>query len=154
MTRHGDLSDDDVLAATLSAALDDLDPVPDAAMRAAAAACELPHADGELAALVAEAALGDLVLMRDETESTTLTFAASRVTVEIEIDRDHHAVGIITPPATTMIAVETSSRQATPAMRTARSDELGRFRVELGAGLCRLRIGSGADAIVTSWFYC
>ena len=154
MTHHRDLSDDDVLAAALSAALDDLDPVHEAAVAAAATACDLPDAEGELAALVAESS-GMLALMRDETEHTMLTFAASQLTVEIDIDRDHHAVGVITPPACTTIEVETSARHASPGVRTVRSDDLGRFRLDLDGGLCRLRIGAGRDAVVvTSWFYC
>jgi hypothetical protein len=153
MTRQHDLSDDDVLAAALSAALDDLDPVPEAAVAVAATACDLPDAEVELAALVAESS-GALALMRDESDHTMLTFAASQLTVEIEIDREHHAVGVITPPASTTIEVETS-RHAPPGPRTVRSDDLGRFRLDLDGGLCRLRIGAGRDAVVvTSWFHC
>jgi hypothetical protein len=149
-----DLSDDDALEAILSSSIDHLDPVPEAAVRAAAVACEMPHADGELATLVAESSLGDVLLLRDEAENTTLTFAAPHMTVELEIDRDHHAVGAITPPLATEIEVERSARQPSTPPATARSDDLGRFRLELGAGLCRLRIGSGPDAVLTSWFYC
>lgn len=154
MTRHRDLTDDAVLEDALSAAIDDLDPVPTEAVATAAAACDLLHPEGELAALVAESALGETVLMRDDAEHTMLTFAASELTVEIEIDREHRAVGVITPPAETLIEVETSAR--TPAaVQSVRSDELGRFRMDLAGGLCRLRIGAGPQAVVvTSWFYC
>lgn len=153
MTNH-DLTDDHGLEAALSTSLDHLDPVPDAALRAAALACELPHADGELAILVAESAAGEMLVLRDETDSTTLTFAARHMTVEIEIDRLHRAVGAITPPSATLIEVERSAREASTPPTRSQSDELGRFRVDLGAGLCRLRIGSGPGAVVTSWFYC
>jgi hypothetical protein len=153
MTYPPDLSNDPELEANLSVSLDHLDPVPEAAVRAASMACEMPHADGELATLVAESAPGDVLVLRDEAESTTLTFATPRMTVEIEIDRDHHAVGAISPPVATVIEVERSARQPS-APATAHSDELGRFRVDLGAGLYRLRIGSGPEAVVTSWFYC
>jgi hypothetical protein len=152
---HPDLSNDGVLLAALSASLDHLDPVPEAAVRAAAAACELRRADGELAALVAESLLDEpLALLRDEADNTALTFVASRLTVELEIDRDRHAVGLISPPVSTEIGVETSSRQPSPLAATARSDDLGRFRIDVGVGLCRLRIGSGTEVVVTSWFHC
>jgi hypothetical protein len=155
MTRHRDLSDDAVLEDVLSAGIDDLDPVPAAAVAAAAAASDLLHPEGELATLVAESALGEVVLMRDDADHTLLTFAASELTVEIEIDQDHRAVGLITPPAATLIEVETSARTSTPAVQSVRSDDLGRFRMDLAGGLCRLRIGAGPRAVVvTSWFYC
>jgi hypothetical protein len=148
-----ELSHDDGLLAALSALLDHLDPVPERAVGAALAAWEICQADGELAALVAGSSFADeLVLLREEAEATTLTFVASRLTVEIEIDSARHVVGVISPPASTVIEVETSSAQRPPSPRSARSDDLGRFRIDVGIGLCRLRIGSGADAVFTSWF--
>jgi hypothetical protein len=130
-----ELSHDDGLLAALSALRDHLDPVPERAVGAAGSS----FAD-------------ELVLLREEAEATTLTFVASRLTVEIEIDSARHVVGVISPPASTVIEVETSSAQRPPSPRSARSDDLGRFRIDVGIGLCRLRIGSGADAVFTSWF--
>jgi hypothetical protein len=149
-----DLSDDDVLLAALSVSLDQLDRVPEAAVRLAGAAWEICHADGELAALVAGPTAGEVVvLLREEAECRALTFVASHLTVEIEIDSDRHVVGVISPPAATLIEVEMSSSQASPAVRAVQSDDLGRFQVDVGIGLCRLRVGSGPEAVVTSWFY-
>ena len=85
--------------------------------------------------------------------SRPLTFRCSQITVEIEIDDEGHVVGVLSPPAVTTVAVEIASKPGLPAEVSCRSDELGRFQVVLGHGLCRLRIGSGADAVATSWFY-
>jgi len=151
-----DFSDDDVLLAALSEALDHLDPVPTGALRAASTSWEIFHVDGELAGLVTDTSPDSpLVLLREEeADLRTLTFVSSRLTVEIEVDRDRHAVGVLSPPAATAIEVEAASNQGQPLTKTAFSDELGRFWLDLGIGLCRLRIGSGPDAVVTSWFYC
>jgi hypothetical protein len=150
-----DLSDDDALLAALSVSIDHLDPVPAAAVGAASGSWELGHFEGEVAARAADAAWDDsLALRRDEADLKSLTFVASRLTLEIEIDDQRHAVGLITPAAATVIEVDAASPQAPHATRTVRTDELGRFQMDLGIGLCRLRVGSGPDAVVTSWFYC
>ena len=150
-----DLPNDDALLEALSAALDDLDPVPGAAQEAALAAWDLCHAQGELARLLAsEDADGPALLLRDETASQTFTFVASKVVVELEIDADGHGIGVLTPPSVSEIAVETASAQKASYTRAAYSDELGRFQLDLGTGLCRLRIGRADDAVFTSWFYC
>ena len=150
---HPDLFDDDILLGLLSTAIDAADPVPHAAVRAAVAAFELGHADGELAALVAESRVEDhALLLRSEAEITTLTFVSSRLRVEIEIDRARHVVGVISPPEATVIEVEESAGELRH-LGTTQSDDLGRFQADVG-GLCRLRIGSGAHTVVTSWFYC
>jgi hypothetical protein len=152
---HPDLSTDQDLLDLLSEVLDILDPVPAPAVEAAIAAADICQAGQELAALVDDSRDREaLVIVRDEADSMVLTFRAPRLTVEIEIDTEHRAVGLISPPESTIIEVETTSAQAFPVDGTARSDELGRFRIGVGVGLCRLRIGSGPDAVVTSWFYC
>jgi len=150
-----DFSDDDVLLAALSEALDHLDPVPTGALRAASTSWEIFHVDAELAGLVTDTSSdGPIVLLREEADLRTLTFVSSRLTVEIEVDGDRRAVGVLSPPAAMAIEVEAASSQGQPLTKTALSDDLGRFWLDLGIGLCRLRIGSGPDAVVTSWFYC
>jgi hypothetical protein len=151
---HPDLSSDDGLLAALSESIDDLDPVPAAAVEAATTSWEIGHVEGELAALAADGSFGSLTLRRDEADLKSLTFVASRLTVELEIDDQRRAVGAISPPTATVVAVEVASQQAPFASSTVTSDELGRFAVDLAMGLCRLRIGSGPDAVFTSWFYC
>ena len=148
-----DLRDDDVLLAALSSVLHDADPVPAGAKRAAAAACELRHVDRELASLVADSSIDERLLLRDDVETLVLSFRCDQLSVEIEIDRDGQAVGVISPPVATEVRVETPSTRGTPRGTSTRSDELGRFQIGVGRGLCRLRIGSGLKAIVTAWFY-
>lgn len=147
-----DLTDDAVLLFFLSTMLDAVDPVPAAALRAAAAACELQHVDGELAMLAAEAG-GPKELFRDDRDNTVLTFRCDQLTIEIEVDGDAYAVGVLSPPTVTTIAVEVASRARFPAEARCQSDDLGRFQVEVGHGLCRLLVGSGVDVVATSWFY-
>jgi hypothetical protein len=149
-----DLSKDDVLLQVLSAALDDLDPVSVEALRTAASAWDICHVEGELAALMDPAPDRRLALLRDEADLRSMTFVASKLKVEIEIDLDRHVVGVISPPTANIIEVESVSSKGPPFARTAHSDEFGRFRLELEMGLCRLRIGGGPDAVLTSWFYC
>jgi hypothetical protein len=155
--KRPNLSEDEVLLAVLSDAIDHLDPVSPQAVEAAVAACDIGYADAELAALVADSMAGQGVLLRDELDSTMLTFRSSRLTVELEIDPDLHAVGLISPPGATAVVVESAATPGAPSpSRTwsARSDDLGRFRIDVGSGLCRLRIGSGSETTVTSWFHC
>jgi hypothetical protein len=149
-----DLSKDDVLLHALSAALDDLDPVPEEALQAANSAWDICHIDGELAALVDPGPDRPVALLGDEADLTSMTFVASNLSVEIEIDNDLHAIGVLSPPGARVIAVEPVSSKGPPFARKAYSDDLGRFRVDLEVGLCRLRIGSGPEAVFTSWFYC
>jgi hypothetical protein len=49
--------------------------------------------------------------------------------------------------------VEAATPRSSQAGVATRTDDLGRFQIGIGAGLCRLRIGSGDDAVFTSWFY-
>jgi hypothetical protein len=148
-----DLRNDAVLLALLSMVIDGVDPVPPGAIQAAAAACELRHVDCELASLVADSTVGGRVLLRDEADRTVLTFRSRQMSVEVEIDRDGYAVGLISPPAAADIAVENIVPCSSLARVSTRSDDLGRFQIGVGTGLCRLRIGSGDRAVFTSWFY-
>jgi hypothetical protein len=149
-----DISNDDVLLQMLSAALDDLDPVPDEALQAAGGAWDICHVDGELAALVGPGPDRPVALLRDEADLRSMTFVASKLSVEIEIDNDRHAIGVLSPPGARVIEVEPVSSNGPPYARTVQSDDLGRFRLDLEVGLCRLRIGTGHEAVFTSWFYC
>jgi hypothetical protein len=147
-----DIAKDEELLRALSAALEDLDPVPDEALRAADSAWDICHVDGELAALVSPAP--DRLVLRDEADLRSMTFVASKLSVEIEIDSDRHAVGVLSPPGARVIEVEPVSSKGPPFASTVHSDDLGRFRLDLDVGLCRLRIGTGPEAVFTSWFYC
>jgi hypothetical protein len=149
-----DLSDDGVLLGLLSAALDDQDPVPAAAVSIAAAAGSIGRVDGELADLVNRSVLtGSGVMLRDEADVTALTFVAPRLTIEIEVDSDRRVTGVISPPISTVVAVETCSPQSVPLEGITRSDEFGRFQLFVAVGLCRLRLGGDSESVFTSWFY-
>ncbi len=147
-----DLTDDAVLLALVSIMLDLDDPVPLGARRAAMAACELRNVESEMIMLVADGASGE-ELLREDRGSRPLTFRCSQITVEIEIDGEGRAVGVLSPPAVITVAVEMASKPGPPVEVSCQSDELGRFQVVLSHGLCRLRIGSGVEAVATSWFY-
>jgi len=150
-----DLNDDEVLLTLLAEMIDADDDPPAPAVQAALVACELARAEGELVALVAESTGEErLVGVRDEIEATVFKFRASNLTVELEIGLDGHAIGVISPPQATEIEVERASAQVPPLHPVCRSDELGRFRMDVANGLCRLRIGTGDNAVITSWFYC
>jgi hypothetical protein len=91
--------------------------------------------------------------LSSNSEITTVTFVAARLSVELEVHPDHHGAGTISPPLATAVELE----RAIPLLDgvvTVHSDDDGRFDLQLGDGLCRLRIGSGPEAVVTSWFHC
>ena len=150
-----DLNNDDVLLALLAELIESEDEPPLPAVNVALAAFELATAEGELAALVSEST-GEEVLvgLRDQTEAVVFKFRAPNMVVELEIGPDGHGIGILSPPRATDIELEMSSRQPPPLNRSCRSDEMGRFRIDVAIGLCRLRIGSGDSAVHTAWFYC
>ncbi len=150
-----ELFEDEGLLAALSVALDNLDPVSVEAVRAGASSWEISHVDGELAALAADSSSrGQVILLSDEEDMRCLTFVANQLTVEIKIDCEHQAVGVMSPGVAKVIEVERASMKGPPfTMRTV-SDQLGQFRLGLVTGLCRLRIGTGPEAVVTSWFSC
>jgi hypothetical protein len=152
--RQPDPYRNDVFLDLLSSVIDALDPVPPAAHDAAHAAGEMSYADQELAALVENAVGEEALLLADESESTILTFRAPRLTIEIEIYERSHVVGALTPPATSVVHLEVASNASSGQDRAVSSDELGRFRIQVERGLTRLRIGSGPNSVVTSWFYC
>lgn len=149
------LFDDDVLLSLLSDSLAEADPVPDEAVRAALALSRLSDADAELATLVADSLVDDVVLFRHdlsaeplgESASRMVTFATPELSVDIDLQADRATVvGAITPPLSVDVDLETAK-----ATLTTRSDELGRFQLEAGGSLCRLRIHAHDGAVVTPW---
>jgi hypothetical protein len=150
-----DLNNDDILLALLAEMIDSDDQPPAPAVQAALAAWELARADGELAVLVAEAAGEEtLVGLREETGAIEFKFRASNMSVELEIGPGGHAIGVISPAQSMTIELESSSGQAPVRNPVCRSDEFGRFQLDLAFGLCRLRVGTGEGAVLTPWFYC
>jgi hypothetical protein len=150
-----DLNSDEVLLALLAEMIASDDQPPALAVQVALAASELARADGELAALVSESTDEEVLAgLRDETEAVAFRFRASNMTVELEIGPGGHAIGVISPPRATEIELVMASAQTPPLNTSCRSDEMGRFRIDVAIGLCRLRVGTGETAVHTSWFYC
>ena len=144
--RGPDLGDDDVLLAELARALDRLDPVPPDATVMAVAAFELGHLDDELATLVADSLLDPAPLTRHEGPTVRLlSFTTAHLSLEIELGADGRTVlGAVSPAGVVDVEVEGASG----ALGT-RSDDLGRFRLSLGQGWCRLRVRAADASLVT-----
>jgi hypothetical protein len=155
LSKDADLSDDTVLLEALGAALDEVDPVPAAAVDLAVAGFALRNLDEQLAQLVEDSSLGAGVLLRrDQPTTRALRFAAPALTIEVDLDAvDGSAIGVLTPPQSLAMEMETVSVQAGRRRTEMRSDDLGRFRAAIGPGLTRLwcRLPDGA-AVVTPWF--
>lgn len=160
MTRP-DLSDDDVLFSLLSDSIAEADPVPDEAVHAALALSRLSDADAELATLVADSLVDDVVLFRHDltidplgtdgawqaSSDRLLTFSTPQLSVDVDLQAGRATVvGSIMPPISVDVDLETA--QATSSTR---SDELGRFQLEAGGALCRLRIHAHDGVVVTPW---
>jgi hypothetical protein len=145
MTEHPDLWDDDELLARLGRALDATDPVPDDAVAVARSAYELRGADDELATLVADSLHDEPVLVRhDDAGARQLSYTTSRLSVDLEIASDGRTLfGVVSPAGEVAVEIETPG----PTIE-ATTDQLGRFRVELARGWCRVRVrGSGATLV-------
>jgi hypothetical protein len=155
MTRF-DLADDEDLLDLLAQALRMADPIPEAAVAAAKAVAGLQSIDAEMATLVADTALdAEVVLFRHdvtmervgEPNDRMVSFATPQIDVDIELHGDGRTVmGAITPPDSLPVVLETADGTATTV-----SDDLGRFRLELGPGPCRLRIQAHDGVVVTPW---
>ncbi len=145
--RRSDLHDDDALVAALAQALDRLDPVPADARDAAVAVFDLGQLDDELATLVADSLLdaGPAVRHDDGPEPRQLSFTTEHLSLEIELGVDGQTLmGAVSPAAVVDVVSEGPSGSL-----VTRSDELGRFRLALGRGWCRLRVRSPIASLVT-----
>lgn len=154
MTRF-DLSVDEVLLKLLGEALDEADPVPAEAVQAAMALSNLSDVDAELATLVADTLIEqDVVLYRhevtlevDASAERLVSFASPQLNVDVELHaNDSSMVGVVMPAGVFEIEVETRQQKV-----VTRSDELGRFHVELPPGPCRLHVQAFGGAVVTPW---
>jgi hypothetical protein len=146
VSEPGDLHDDDALLAELGRALDRLDPVPADAIEAAAAASGLGRLDDELATLVVDSLLDAGPRLRhDAPAARQLSFTTAHLSLEIELGADGETLlGAVSPAS--VVEVETEGPGAAAATH---SDELGRFRLVLGQGWCRLRVRASGASLVT-----
>jgi hypothetical protein len=151
-----DLSNDEVLLARLSEAIDEADPVPPEAVAAAKAVARLQDIDAELAIFVADSRLDeeallfrhDLTMERSGQQSDRfVSFATPQISIDLEVQGDGRTVvGVITPTISAQVDLETTSGTATTT-----SDDLGRFHLASGPGPCRLRVHVDDGAIITPW---
>jgi hypothetical protein len=146
-----DLADDDHLIAHLSAAIEELDPVPVDALATARAAALLSRADAALAELVYDS-LADAggVAMRSDTlvEARGLGFIAGGYRLDVELLDDGRVVlGQLDPAGPAEVTLETQDGTITTS-----ADELGRFRFGEVHGPLRLRVATGSGvAVLTPW---
>jgi hypothetical protein len=132
-----------------------VDPVPDEVSAYARAALGWRRVDAELAELLADSRLEALSSTRSASETArSLTFRSNDLQVDVDLQDDDGAVvllGQLAPPLLGEIEVQ---RDDGSTVATTRSDELGRFRVELPAG-GRIRLivrrEPPAAVIETSW---
>jgi hypothetical protein len=154
MTTPRDLRDDDTLLAVVGQALahdpsadaDEDIAVPDEAVALARTAFQLRDLDEELAQLVHDSLQDESVLVRHETTlNRLLSYVSSRLGLDVELDADGLTLmGVVTPAGPAEVEIET----ATTIDRT-RADDLGRFRVELAPGWCRVRVRASGATLVT-----
>jgi hypothetical protein len=132
-----------------------VDPVPDEVTAYARAALGWRRVDAELAELLADSRLEALSSTRSATETArSLTFRSKDLQVDVDLQEDDGTVvllGQLAPPLGGEIEVQ---RDDGSTVATARSDDLGRFRIELPAG-GRIRLvvrrEPPAAVIETSW---
>lgn len=153
--READLSDDDELLAALGQAIRAREAVPPEFVVAAKNAFAWHNIDAELAQLTYDSAGGPggtadvAVGTRSEAASIrALTFASSRLTIELEVTADS-LLGQVVP--TQVATIEVQARDGAGATTT--SDEIGCFSISpVPHGAFRLRCQAGADLdVLTGW---
>jgi hypothetical protein len=139
---------DDELIALLKHALEDADPVPADAVRAAKEAWTWRTIDAELAALTYDSVVdeGALVGVRGTAAVRSLAFETGAITIEVELvdDGDRRGLrGQVVGASAPAVVLEFSDGRSPIVMLT---DELGRFGADrLDGGVARLRIPEQAD---------
>jgi len=141
---------DDELMALLKRALEDADPVPADAVRAAKEAWTWRTIDAELAALTYDSVVdeGALVGVRGTAGVRSLAFETSALAIEVELvdDGDRRGLrGQVVPASAPAVVLEFSDGRPPVVMLT---DEMGRFGADrLDGGVARLRIPEQADPV-------
>ena len=144
----------DDLLARVRATFHALDPVPAEVLAAARSALAWRVPGAELAELTASpAAPGSAAGVRGPAAPRTVTFAASRIVIELEIDGTgdgHEIAGRLAPPVPAEVRVR---HLAVPEQPGARTDPAGHFALPaLPEGLVSLAfLLPDGSSIVTSW---
>lgn len=146
------------IEAALRAMLAQVDPVPQAALRAAEAAIEWRDPDAELALLTSDLQPGrEPEYARGQT-ARLLVFRTSTWIIELELsdadaDGQLRLLGQLDPPEPATITVQSDAGSA-----TVRADTRGRFRLDVAVA-ARLRVvaepddsGDGGRRAITEWF--
>lgn len=148
--RDYEMMSDDDLTIALSRALDMSDPVPESVTMFAKAAIEWRTLDTELAELVFDSAMDEVVGVRSESGTRQLTFRAPGVEIEVAIlaEGRRRIVGQLVPPQEAAVEL----RFGAESHRTM-SDSLGRFTFDgVPAGPISLRCTLAGDHTVqTDW---
>ncbi len=141
---------DDELLARLAAALPQADPVPAAVTEFAQAAFGWRTIDAELAELVFDSAVDELVGVRSEDDTRQVTFRAPGVEIEVVVLAGgvRRIVGQLVPPQEAEIELRHDGES-----RATRSDSLGRFAFQdVPTGPVSLRCKLADDHTVqTDW---
>jgi hypothetical protein len=116
----------------------------------------LQDIEAELAIFVADTCLDEKVLLfrhdlnmerSGQQSDRMVSFATPQIGIDLEVQGDGRTiVGVITPPISAPVDLET-----TAGIATTTSDDLGRFHLASGPGPCRLRIHVHDGAIITPW---
>lgn len=141
---------DDELLAELGDALRIADPVPPLLTELVKTGHGLRTIDAELAELVFDSAVDELVGVRSETETREVTFRAPGLEIEVAVvseDR-RRIVGQLVPPQQAVIVLQHGDGST-----QVESDTLGRFTIEdLPTGPVSLRCEYGENqAVQTDW---
>jgi len=141
---------DDELVALLAAALPQADPVPDVVTAFATAAYGWRTIDAELAELVFDSAVDELVGVRSEGDTRQVTFRAPGVEIEVTVLAEgvRRIVGQLVPAQAAEIELRYQGRS-----RTTHGDSLGRFTfsdVPTGPISLRCRLAD-SQTVQTDW---
>jgi hypothetical protein len=141
---------DDQLIATLGAAIQHADPVPEHVLAGARAAFTWRTIDAELAELVFDSAT-ELTGVRSENMARQVTFQAPGVEIEVMVieNGQRRIVGQLVPPSA--VTVQLAAGESVTETQT---DELGRFTFnDVQPGPVRLSVlgASGEDLVHTEW---
>lgn len=149
-----DYMSDDRLLATLGAALDASDPVPESVLAAARASFTWRTIDAELAALVFDSAAEEMAGVRSAGMARQMTFRSPGVEIELEVvsDTQRRIVGQLVPPQEAEVTLHHQMDS-----QVVRSDSLGRFTFhEVPAGsvrlTCKLEDETGV-VVQTEWTF-
>ena len=133
---------DDDLADDVRHALEHADPVPRSIHEAALAAFAFRDLDGVLAELMSDSSAG----VRDSADGP-MVFSVEHAEVAITVE-DGRLLGQVAPP----VACTGTVGLANAEPLTIRTDELGRFAVEISPGPVRIVLDHPDGRIRTDWF--